>query len=134
MSAIKYVQANEILLSAKQNVPDSNRALFQQFTSLTDAMIKLCFHAGAQKSKIISISSEFGHLKRMMPVNVIVPTQRALTVPLPPDGTSSTQHDPFAGGTYPTVHGIKEEVEVLASLQRPKKVSLTSHLLGSVST
>lgn len=121
-------QANDIILSAKQNVPDSARALFPQFASLTDAMIKLCFHGGESKTKAktISISSEFGHLKRMMPVNVIVPTQRALTLPLAPDGSAATQRDPFAAEAYPTVAGIREEVEVLASLQRPKKVSVTS--------
>ncbi|KAI5062158.1 hypothetical protein GOP47_0022697, partial [Adiantum capillus-veneris] len=117
--------AAEILKLAKNGLrQEMNKDLFSQFIALIDQLIRLCFHGGASKARTLTLSSEFSSLKRMMPVGVIMPVQRALTVTLPADGLTNTSYNPFPAGDFSTISGIAEEVEILASLQRPKKVIL----------
>ncbi|KAH7278933.1 hypothetical protein KP509_38G065100 [Ceratopteris richardii] len=115
--------AEEILKHAKNGLrQEADKILFSQFILLIDQLIKLCFHGGTSKARSLTLSNEFGSLKRMMPVGVIMPVQRALTVTLPADGLANTSYNPFPAGDFSTISGIAEEVEILASLQRPKKV------------
>ena len=41
---------------------------------------------------------------------------------LPADGLSNVNYNPFPAGDYTTIDGIIDEVQILSSLQRPKKV------------
>uniref|UniRef100_A0A0D3GKZ8 Serine/threonine-protein kinase ATR n=1 Tax=Oryza barthii TaxID=65489 RepID=A0A0D3GKZ8_9ORYZ len=119
--------AAEILQSAKKGSrrgSDSN-ALFMQFPSLIDHLIKLCFHPGQPKARAINISTEFSSLKRMMPLGIILPIQQALTVTLPSYDTNMTDQStfrPFSVSEHPTIAGIADDAEILNSLQKPKKV------------
>uniref|UniRef100_A0A0D9WU94 Serine/threonine-protein kinase ATR n=1 Tax=Leersia perrieri TaxID=77586 RepID=A0A0D9WU94_9ORYZ len=119
--------AAEILQSAKKGCrrgSDSN-ALFMQFPSLIDHLIKLCFHPGQPKARTINISTEFSSLKRMMPLGIILPIQQALTVTLPSYDTNMTDQStfrPFSVSEHPTIAGIADDAEILNSLQKPKKV------------
>ncbi|KAF3772309.1 Serine/threonine-protein kinase [Nymphaea thermarum] len=73
---------------------------------------------------MINIGSDFGTLKRMMPVGVIMPVQQALTVNLPVHGLSRSElhgHDLFSADLA-TISGIADEAQILSSLQKPKKV------------
>ncbi|XP_062019493.1 serine/threonine-protein kinase ATR isoform X1 [Rosa rugosa] len=121
--------AAEILQEARkgfsQGTGGSN--LFVQFASLIDHFIKLCFHACQTKAKTINVSTEFSLLKRMMPLGIIMPIQQSLTVSLPTyDGklTDSLKSDIFSATDLPTISGIRDEAEILSSLQRPKKIVL----------
>lgn len=100
-------------------------ALFNQFPSLIEHLIKLCFHPGQPKARSINISTEFSSLKRMMPLGIILPVQQALTVTLPSYDSNmsgqSTFH-PFSISEHPTIAGIADDAEILSSLQKPKKV------------
>ncbi|KAJ7539120.1 hypothetical protein O6H91_11G077400 [Diphasiastrum complanatum] len=117
--------AAEILQQARNAAhQERDRVLFNQFTGLCEQMIKLCFYAGQPKAQMLSISAEFSSLKRMMPVGVVMPIQRALTVTLPANGVTDSSYNPFPAGDDSTISGIKDDVEILASLQRPKKVVL----------
>lgn len=51
-----------------------------------------------------------------------MPIQRALTLNLPADGINDETYNPFPAGDCSTIEAIRDEVEVLVSLQRPKKV------------
>lgn len=59
-------------------------------------------------------------LMRMMPLDVMVPTTGGLTLTLPASGLTEKAHNPF--GQVITIAGIKDEVVIMSSLQRPKKV------------
>lgn len=120
--AARLEAAAEIIQQAKSEVKRDRVALFQQFAMLIDQMIKLSFYPGQPKAKFVNIQTEFSALKRMMPVGVIMPLQKALTVTLPADGLSNVNYNPFPAGDYATISGIMDEVEILSSLQRPKKV------------
>jgi serine/threonine-protein kinase ATR len=121
--------AAEILQAAKKGCQrgSENSALFVQFPSLIEHLIKLCFHPGQPKAKTINISTEFSSLKRMMPLGIILPVQQALTVSLPSYDTSMLDQSgfhPFSASEHPTISGIADDAEILSSLQKPKKVCL----------
>lgn len=120
--------AAEIIEAAKKGSSQaSSNSLFVQFAALIDHLIRLCFHPGQAKAKTISILTEFSALKRMMPVDIIMPTQVSLTVNLPlydMNVTSPVTPDIFSSTDLPTISGIADEAEILSSLQRPKKVRL----------
>ncbi|XP_057494820.1 serine/threonine-protein kinase ATR isoform X1 [Actinidia eriantha] len=118
--------AAEIIQAAKKCSPQGNN-LFIQFATLIDHLIRLCFHAGQSKARTINISTEFSALKRMMPLEIIMPIQQSLTVNLPTynmDLSDSLRSDIFSALELPTISGIADEAEILSSLQRPKKVVL----------
>ena len=70
--------------------------------------------------RTMSAKSEFGTLLRMMPLDVMVPATAGLTLALPASGCSERDHNPF--GAPVTVAGICDQMLVLSSLQKPKKV------------
>ncbi|GAA0146257.1 non-receptor serine/threonine protein kinase [Lithospermum erythrorhizon] len=118
--------AAEIIQAARRGSQGGGNSLFVQFTSLIDHLIKLCFHSGQAKARTINILTDFSSLKRMMPVEIIMPTQQSLTVNLPSYdlNQSSGSIDIFSMGDLPTISGIADEAEILSSLQRPKKIIL----------
>uniref|UniRef100_A0A7N0U878 Serine/threonine-protein kinase ATR n=1 Tax=Kalanchoe fedtschenkoi TaxID=63787 RepID=A0A7N0U878_KALFE len=121
--------AAEIIQAARKGSSQSSGGsnLFIQFASLVDHLIKLCFHSGQSKARTINILTEFSALKRMMPVDIIMPLQQFLTVNLPTCDSNLTGSNPFgifSAADIPTISGISDEAEILSSLQRPKKVVL----------
>lgn len=121
--------AAEIIQAARKGFSQGNSgsSLFIQFASLIDHLIKLCFNAGQPKARTINIATEFSALKRMMPLDIIMPIQQSLTVTLPTfdqnlNGTLAS--DIFSSMDLPIISGIADEAEILSSLQRPKKVCL----------
>jgi hypothetical protein len=76
--------------------------------------------------------SSFRGLVNLLPVEVMVPTQEAMGgsgAVLPPSATGGSVRG-YAGagglpsGQFPTVSGIRDEVVVMPSLQKPKKIVL----------
>ncbi|GER42368.1 serine/threonine-protein kinase ATR [Striga asiatica] len=120
--------AAEIIQAAKRGASQGGpNPLFVQFAALVDHLIRLCFHPGQSKARTINLLTEFSSLKRMMPVDIIMPTQEALTVNLPSCDvklTDSGTSDLFSHLDLPTISGIADEAEILSSLQRPKKIIL----------
>ncbi|KAI6701007.1 hypothetical protein NL676_015331 [Syzygium grande] len=121
--------AAEIIQAARKGFSQGNSrsSLFIQFASLIDHLIKLCFNAGQPKARTINIATEFSALKRMMPLDIIMPIQQSLTVTLPTfdqnlNGTLAS--DIFSSMDLPIISGIADEAEILSSLQRPKKIIL----------
>ncbi|KAL8556534.1 hypothetical protein ACS0TY_004111 [Phlomoides rotata] len=120
--------AAEIIQAARRGSAQGGfNSMYVQFAALVDHLIRLCFHPGQTKAKTINILTEFSALKRMMPVDIIMPTQESLTVNLPPydaNPTDSGPSDTFSYSDLPTISGIADEAEILSSLQRPKKIIL----------
>ncbi|KAF9600434.1 hypothetical protein IFM89_009349 [Coptis chinensis] len=119
--------ASEIIQAARKRFAHGSEGsnLFVQFPCLIEHLIKLCFHPGQPKARTINIATEFSALKRMMPLGIIMPIQQALTVSLPSFDANMTdplRSDIFSATDIATISGIKDEAEILSSLQRPKKV------------
>ena len=74
----------------------------------------------ACRVRSFSAKKEFAALMRMMPLDVMMPTTGQLTLTLPPSAVGGKSHNPF--GSLTTIAGIKDEVVVMPSLQKPKKV------------
>ncbi|BDA43155.1 Serine/threonine-protein kinase ATR at C-terminar half [Coccomyxa sp. Obi] len=116
--------AASILNSAKRHeASKATQRLFHQFGEVSDQFIRLCNHPGPDKrAKSMSARKEFSALMRMMPLDVMVPTTGGLTLTLPTSGLTEKSHNPF--GQVITIAGIKDEVVIMSSLQRPKKITL----------
>jgi len=118
--------AAEIINAARRKSNEASvSSLFAQFAMLIDHLIKLCFHPGQTKARTINMSTEFSALKRMMPVEIIMPTQQSLTVNLPTYDVNTPENitsEIFYSADLPTITGIADEADILSSLQRPKKV------------
>ncbi|KAL0029509.1 hypothetical protein WJX79_000191 [Trebouxia sp. C0005] len=99
-----------------------NRKLYDQFPSLCDQLIRLCNHQPPAKAKSFSAKKDFAALVRSLPLDVMMPVNTGLTLTLPTSGCTERQHQPFA--EVVTIADIKDEVELLPSLQKPKKVDL----------
>ena len=109
---------------------EAERRVFAEMGPFCEQLIRLCFHQSRQR---ISAKKEFSHLVRTFPLHVLMPTMTALSVTLPPAqgaGAAATQSSqaappawrPFAEPV--TIAGMEDGVEVLRSLQVPKKVTL----------
>jgi len=96
--------------------------LQDNFISLVDKLFSLSAQSTAKGVKTFRISTKFAGLARLRNVGVVIPTQRNFTVMLPPDGRTTKRHDGFAGEPALISH-IVDDVTVMSSLQRPKKIA-----------
>lgn len=80
--------------------------------------------------RFFSAKKDFAALVRSLPLEVMMPVNSGLTLMLPTSGCTERQHQPFA--EVVTIADIKDEVELLPSLQKPKKVCtcLMLHCVG----
>ncbi len=74
---------------------------------------------GMRRARTMSARKDFAPLVRMMPLDVMMPTTAGLTLTLPAGGAAAEKHAPF--GELVTIRGIKDSLEMMNSLQRPKK-------------
>eukprot|EP00873_Tetraselmis_striata_P024237 jgi/Tetstr1/444501/TSEL_032380.t1 len=132
----KYKQrskaATEIMTRAKKNLLSSRggsrpgpkyKELFSQFPALVDQLISLANYIPDQRVRRFDLTREGGltHVTRMNPDAVILPVLNMLTPELPSNGIANASHDAFSGRVT-TIQSINKEVEVMASLQKPKKI------------
>uniref|UniRef100_A0A8D0AST5 Serine/threonine-protein kinase ATR n=1 Tax=Sander lucioperca TaxID=283035 RepID=A0A8D0AST5_SANLU len=119
-------RCNQILkkaISLKQSlekfIGDANR--------LTDKLLELCNKPVDGNSTTLSMSVHFKQLKRLVEEptfsQILIPLQSVLIPTLPSTGGANTQHDAFPGH-WAYLDGFEDTVEILASLQKPKKISL----------
>ncbi|KAF7692277.1 serine/threonine-protein kinase ATR isoform X2 [Silurus meridionalis] len=94
---------------------------------LTDKLVELCNKPVDGNSPTLSMSVHFKMLKRLVEESsfseILIPLQSVLIPTLPSTGGSNTSHDAFPGH-WVYLSGFDDNVEILASLQKPKKISL----------
>ncbi|KAL7422782.1 hypothetical protein Q5752_002077 [Cryptotrichosporon argae] len=73
------------------------------------------------KEKTMSIAKSYGYVRDAFPSTMILPLQDALTCTLPTTAEAVQSHNPFPGEPI-HIHGISDKVDVMPSLQRPKKI------------
>lgn len=119
-------RCNQILkkaISLKQSlekfVGDANR--------LTDKLLELSNKPVEGNCTTLSISVHFKQLKRLVEEptfsQILIPLQSVLIPTLPCTGGSNTNHDAFPGH-WAYLDSFEDSVEILASLQKPKKINL----------
>ncbi|KAM8736458.1 serine/threonine-protein kinase ATR isoform 1-T1 [Acanthopagrus schlegelii] len=105
--------------SLEKFIGDANR--------LTDKLLELCNKPVDGNSTTLSMSVHFKQLKRLVEEptfsQILIPLQSVLIPTLPSTSGANTQHDAFPGH-WAYLDGFEDIVEILASLQKPKKISL----------
>ena len=121
--ASRRAAANAIIQGAKKHTTsDEARRLFGESASFCEQLIRLCNHTCNNK-KSFSIKQELTHLARISCLSVMVPIASQLTVDVPTGGPGIDKNwKPF--GDLVTVASIANEVEVMNSLQKPKKLTI----------
>lgn len=116
-------RANAVIAKAKQIGTPTD--LLDEAEELCSNLLDLCNYPINRGVTNLTLSSNFGHLKRLLrkPLKVIIPLQSALTVMLPPDGKPEKNRRPFSLNPV-TIEGMKEEIEIMPSLQKPRKITL----------
>ncbi|XP_028995716.2 LOW QUALITY PROTEIN: serine/threonine-protein kinase ATR [Betta splendens] len=105
--------------SLEKFIGDANR--------LTDKLLELCNKPVDGTSTTLTMSTHFKQLKRLVEEptfsQILIPLQAVLIPTLPSTGGANTRHDAFPGH-WAYLDGFEDTVEILASLQKPKKISL----------
>ncbi|WIA34494.1 hypothetical protein OEZ86_012821 [Tetradesmus obliquus] len=115
--------ASSILNQAKRRSGEAGRSLFEVFARLADQLIRACMWQPPSDRRVTRCSAfkEFKHLVNMLPVDVQVPVQALFTVDLPPGGKLPPGHRPVC--SQATIQGMRDEVIVMSSLMKPKKIT-----------
>ncbi|KAM6960680.1 serine/threonine-protein kinase ATR [Aplochiton taeniatus] len=110
-------QAVSLKESLGKFIGDSNR--------LSDKLLELCNKPVDGNSSTLSMAVHFKQLKRLVEEpsfsQILIPLQAVLIPTLP--STGGAKHDAFPGH-WVYLAGFDDTVEILASLQKPKKISL----------
>ncbi|KAL3865678.1 hypothetical protein ACJMK2_043042 [Sinanodonta woodiana] len=116
----------EIFSTAKIMDPSLNR-LVQDATKLTERLLELC-EKDFPSQLTVSVTQHFRPLKRLLDDSnfgpILLPLQSAMTVTLPNKTNNQTNHNPFPNEMV-YIQGLEDTIEILPSLQRPKKITLT---------
>ncbi|KAI8902434.1 hypothetical protein BC833DRAFT_639508 [Globomyces pollinis-pini] len=97
----------------------------QYAEAFVDQLLNLCNFPSGKDVSMLSMSRDFRKLQKMAALGngMIVPLQSSLTVTLPTGSYSASSHKPFAND-LPRIIGFKDEIEIVTSLQRPKKITM----------
>ncbi|XP_056112994.1 serine/threonine-protein kinase ATR isoform X2 [Rhinichthys klamathensis goyatoka] len=94
---------------------------------LTDKLVELGNKPVDGNSSTLSMSIHFKMLKKLVEEptfsQILIPLQSVLIPTLPSTGGANPKHDAFPGH-WVYLAGFDDTVEILASLQKPKKISL----------
>ncbi|KAL1512933.1 hypothetical protein ABEB36_002432 [Hypothenemus hampei] len=100
--------------------------LIRDFTSLTEKLIDLCNKEVPQDLNSITVSLLVRILPRLLSKDfseIMMPTHKFRKLILPnPDFKNADHHNPFPNH-YVHIAGIDENITILNSLQRPRKIS-----------
>ncbi|MGH0136331.1 UNVERIFIED_CONTAM: hypothetical protein FKN15_036029 [Acipenser sinensis] len=117
-------RCKEILRKAI-NLKDSLGKFIGDANRLTDKLLELCNRP--VDSPTFSMSIHFKLLKKLVEEptfsQILIPLQSVMMPTLPSTAGAHANHEPFPGH-WAYIAGFDDTIEVLASLQKPKKVSL----------
>lgn len=125
-SAIRSKRCNEILMDSRLKTPHMSK-LVTDFTNLATKLIELCHKTVVDNATIISVNSLLKSLPRLLTnpgfSEIMIPTQKFRKLVLPNPDFKTDQHNPFPNH-YVHVVGIKDEMVILQSLQKPRRITL----------
>ncbi|KAH7138990.1 hypothetical protein B0J11DRAFT_32467 [Dendryphion nanum] len=92
---------------------------------LTDALLAACDAPVEQRVSHVSLARDLGFNHKLAPCHLVVPIEATMTASLPPgnDSRAIRNHNPFPQDAI-TISSFKDDVLVLSSLQRPRKVTV----------
>jgi len=127
--AVRVRRCQEIFAVGRTRKPELAQFL-NDMTRLVDRLLELCNRTveGGNSTTSLSIAQHFKPLQRLVDdasrSAIVLPLQSQMTPTLPAMPVPPASHVPFAAASAVYLAGIDDTVEVLASLQHPKKVTL----------
>ncbi|KZS97819.1 hypothetical protein SISNIDRAFT_472705 [Sistotremastrum niveocremeum HHB9708] len=97
--------------------------LADECTMVTGELLALCDFPVANAEKPLSMEKVAPNLKRFSSADLIIPLQESLTVNLPSLSTLGELHSSFFSEA-PTFKSFVDEVEIMRSLQKPRKITI----------
>ncbi|KAF9190175.1 serine/threonine-protein kinase M1 [Haplosporangium sp. Z 767] len=134
VSVSKSVVAERKLVCNKilERIPVKERNLgetvFKQIKEamkLCDLLIALCMASVPEKVSKLSLEKNFPkiHTEFQPRYNVMIPCQQTLWPTLPDSSKTMSSHQPFKPD-LPKIDGFMDEIEVMSSLQKPRKITI----------
>ncbi|KAA1466566.1 hypothetical protein DENSPDRAFT_811680 [Dentipellis sp. KUC8613] len=130
---LRETRAREILTKLRNNPMNSNTLvprLIDEIMAMANALLGLCdFPVKDNSKKTLSMKKDFPEFAKLVPSKLIIPLQESLIVTLPPTSASTEpehQHQPFPIDT-PTFHRFLDEIDVMHSLARPRKITIVGN-------
>lgn len=117
-------RCQEILHDQRLNNPQIMR-LINDFNLLAEKLIELCNKPIPDSMKVTSVNTVLETLPRLLQGDfskIIVPIQKLRKLILPNPAINNSDHNPFPNANIYIV-GIEDEINVLQSMQRPKKIT-----------
>ncbi|XRB19605.1 non-specific serine/threonine protein kinase [Pseudoscourfieldia marina] len=114
-------------LAERMQMSNGLVSLLRAFPKFIDTLQRLSYHKGDEAKKGTRTQPQFSiqrflpQLHQTLPVNCVVPTEVQLNATLPSNNLVNAKWDPFGGGVV-TIESIVDKVDVMKSLQKPKKV------------
>ncbi|XP_013910306.1 PREDICTED: serine/threonine-protein kinase ATR [Thamnophis sirtalis] len=94
---------------------------------LTDKLLELCNKSVDGNTSTLSMAIHFKNLKRLVEdqtfSQILIPLQSVMIPTLPSVPGTHSNHDPFPG-CWAYIESFDDTVEILPSLQKPKKITL----------
>ncbi|KAF1842478.1 uncharacterized protein K460DRAFT_346363 [Cucurbitaria berberidis CBS 394.84] len=111
--------------SKRKGVSLDLKNLIIQGQRLTDALLAACDAPVEQRVAHVSLSRDLGFSHKLAPTQLVVPIEANMLPNLPAGNNSQTirRHNPFPQDAI-TIQAFKDDVLVLSSLQRPRKVDV----------
>ncbi|KAL6746420.1 kinase-like domain-containing protein [Haematococcus lacustris] len=124
---LRRSMAAGLLQQARKASGSGFSELLRSFSTVSDQLIKLSMWQppkGQHMAKQLSAKAEFASLITLLPTcGIMIPVQEAFAVPLPPTPLPPSKTPPSSSSdTLVTMTAMRDEVLVMSSLQRPKKV------------
>ncbi|KAJ6515319.1 hypothetical protein C8R45DRAFT_1139488, partial [Mycena sanguinolenta] len=120
-------QRGKKILEKLTNNPNSARTgvskLVADCTSMTNQLLNMCDAHIGDEVKTLSMQKQFPALFKLGRSDLIIPLQESLTPSLPPTSSLESDHQPFPTNA-PTFHEFFDEIEVMRSLAKPRKITI----------
>ncbi|KZT29389.1 hypothetical protein NEOLEDRAFT_1056118 [Neolentinus lepideus HHB14362 ss-1] len=115
------------ILNRLRNNPGNSRnevpSLINECETMITELLNLCEHEPHGDERTFSMLKKFPVFRRLAPSRLIIPLQESLTAGLPSTSANEARHQPFPVDP-PTFQDFQDEVEVMRSLAKPKKITI----------
>lgn len=92
--------------------------LIEQFTRVTDNLVRLANYSVDSRKQSLSLRAEFAPLVRMTPLDMVIPLQSCMQA-------SRASLQGHSSSDFPTIQHFNDRVEVIRSMQLPRKIKIT---------
>ena len=130
---LRVERGREIMSRLKEQKPryksdppnDKLRTMIASGQRLSDGLLQACEAPVEPRVPKVSLFKDLGLNSKLAPNALVVPTEIALTASVPRvcSGESIRKHKPFVQDLI-TIHSFEDDVLVLTSLQRPRKLTV----------